>query len=402
MENKGTDIEKISVEETIVFAGGCFWATEKLFSNIAGVINVISGYAGGNYSNPKYEDLVLYAFQEPKTIKNHTECVRVIFDSSKINSLSLIKKFWESINPTEEKESGSNYRTVIFYCNKEQKKEAKSTKEIFQKALFQYGFGKIITTIEELAKFYPAEEYHQGYLKKNPNGYCPDHSTGVVFSKKLVNNCKLKPLGKKEIVVIKSESCSNFLDFEKNIAQRYKGTIPMRCGIFSNIEEFDNLTKVECSPTIFCIEDGAVVSKHMEVATNEKFYKILAGFKLGKDSKEYDVAFAGGTDIMFCEKYEYLRNVENGVFVDILSNEELFSTEDIFDSGSGWLSFYKAIDEDLIIEKKDNSYGMYRIEVLAKESGIHLGHVFDDAPNNKRRFCINASMLDFVPQNKDL
>jgi len=92
-------------------------------------------------------------------------------------------------------------------------------------------------------------------------------------------------------------------------------------------------------------------------------------------------------------------NTPDGVFIDKLSGDILFDTKDRFNSGSGWLSFYKAVD-GATIEKKDTSYGMVRVEVLAKNSGVHLGHVFDDAPGGKQRFCINATVLDFIPRDK--
>jgi len=89
----------------------------------------------------------------------------------------------------------------------------------------------------------------------------------------------------------------------------------------------------------------------------------------------------------------------DGVFVDKISGEILFDTKDRFNSGSGWLSFYKAVD-GATITKADNSFGMRRVEVIAKKSGAHLGHVFNDASGGRQRFCINANILDFVPRDK--
>lgn len=129
------------------------------------------------------------------------------------------------------------------------------------------------------------------------------------------------------------------------------------------------------------------------------FYKALGEFKLGNNSEAFEVAFGQGTDRRFCKQYEIFKNTPDGVFVDKLSGDILFDTKDRFDSGSGWLSFYKAVDGSTI-QKEDTSYGMIRTEVIAKKSGIHLGHVFNDAPGGKQRFCINATVLEFVPRNK--
>jgi len=129
------------------------------------------------------------------------------------------------------------------------------------------------------------------------------------------------------------------------------------------------------------------------------FYKALGEFKLGVNSEAFNVAFKQGTDGRYCKQYNIFKNTPDGVFVDKLSGDILFDTKDRFNSHSGWLSFFKAVDGSTI-ENKDTSYGMVRVEVIAKNSGVHLGHVFNDAPNGRRRFCINATVLDFVPRDK--
>ncbi len=129
------------------------------------------------------------------------------------------------------------------------------------------------------------------------------------------------------------------------------------------------------------------------------FYKALGESKLGKNSQAFNVAFNKHTDNMFCKQYDLFKDTPDGVFIDIFSGDILFDTKDRFNSHSGWLSFYKAID-GLTVKKEDDSHGMHRVEVLAKKSGIHLGHVFDDAPNGKQRFCINATVLKFISRDK--
>ena len=127
----------------------------------------------------------------------------------------------------------------------------------------------------------------------------------------------------------------------------------------------------------------------------KEFYKALAAFKLGKSSEAYDIAFNKNTERRFCKQYDKFKHTPDGVFIDRVSGDPLFDTKERFNSGSGWLSFYKAID-GAIITKEDYSYGMHRTEVIAKKSGAHLGHLFHDAPNGKDRFCINATVLKFV------
>ena len=109
------------------------------------------------------------------------------------------------------------------------------------------------------------------------------------------------------------------------------------------------------------------------------------------------MAFDEGTDGRFCQQYEIFKNTPDGVFVDKLSGAPLFDTRHRFDSGTGWLSFTQPV-EGAVIEKPDNRYGMRRTEIRAKVSGIHLGHVFNDGPAGKPRYCINATVLDFVPR----
>ena len=127
------------------------------------------------------------------------------------------------------------------------------------------------------------------------------------------------------------------------------------------------------------------------------FYQMLGAFELGDDTEAYQVAFEEGTDARFCRQYEAFKNTPDGVFIDKLSGAALFDTKDRFNSGSGWLSFTRAID-GAVYEKTDNRYGMRRVEIRTTVSDIHLGHVFDDGPNGKPRYCINATVLAFQPR----
>ncbi len=388
----------------IVFAAGCFWGIEKHFENIDGVIDVKSGYVGGNYANPTYKKVLKYrTLPNNDKIINYTEAVKVKFDNDKVNAKKLIKSFWEIHDPTQingqGNDIGNNYRSAIFYTNENQKNIANSTKDIYQELLINGGFGKITTPIKKLTKFWNAENYHQDYLKKHPNGYCPNHSTGIKFKKEIIKHDKVIPLGGKEIIVIKSESyCPYCEKFEKVVTSSYKGTIPLRTLFANDLKEFKIKSKLNATPTILFIDNGVEVASHKGFLNNKEFYKLLGKFKLGKDTESYNVAFNKGTDGRYCKQYDIFKNTPVGVFVDKLSGDILFDTKDRFNSRSGWLSFYKAVD-DSTIEKDDFSYGMHRIEILAKKSGIHLGHVFPRA-DGRRRFCINATVLEFIPRDK--
>jgi peptide methionine sulfoxide reductase msrA/msrB len=390
---------------SIVFAGGCFWGVEKFYDHYKGVIKAESGYVGGNYPNPTYRSVLEHRnVKDASKVVNYTEGVKVTFDNSKVKAKTLIKSFWELHNPTQlngqGNDIGNNYRSAIFYTNATQEKAAKSTELEYQKLLYKNGYGKIVTEIKPLKKFYNAEEYHQNYLEKNPFGYCPDHATGVKFnkeSKKKVD--EVTPLGGKEIIIIKSAHfCPYCEKFELEVSSGYKGTIPMRTVLASSLKGFKISTKIYATPTILFIEDGKEIIGHVGFMDKKQFYKTLGAFKLGENSKAYQVAFHEGTDAPGCQQYKIFENTPDGVFVDKLSGEVLFDTRERFYSGTGWLSFYKAKD-GAVVEKDDYSFGMKRTALVSKTSGIHLGHVFS-RPDGRRRFCIDATVLEFVARGK--
>ena len=412
----------------IFFAAGCFWGVEKNFESIEGVVDVVSGYSGGNYDNPTYEAVLknrrlqsegflsvlknIGLSDEEKeknknTLINHTETVKVVYDSSQVSTETLIKNFWEIHDPTQfnrqGNDVGNNYRSAIYWTNDEQKNIAIETGLAYQKLLSAKGYGDIVTEMAALDKFWPAEDYHQDYIARNPNGYCPDHSTGVKFVQQEDSteyDQVIEPLQGKEIIVIGPEvegTCLFCLEFEKKVSSSYNGTIPMRSAPASALKGFDLKTPTWATPTIIFIEDGKEIWSHQGMMTSEEFYKALGEFKLGKSSEAYNVAFNEGTDRRFCEQYEIFKDTPEGVFVDKLSGRPLFDTAYRFDSKSGWLSFTQPVENE-VYEKIDTSYGMIRTEIRSVSSDIHLGHVFNDGPNGLPRYCINATVLEFVPR----
>jgi len=162
--------------EQAVFGLGCFWGAEKLFWNIPGVYSTAVGYAGGETKNPTYEEVC-------SGFTNHTEAVLVVFDPKKVSYETLLKTFWEGHDPTQGmrqgNDSGTQYRSAIYAYGDEQLKKAVASKDAFQKALKEKGFPAITTEIQPAPAFYYAEDYHQQYLGKNPNGYCGLGGTGV-------------------------------------------------------------------------------------------------------------------------------------------------------------------------------------------------------------------------------
>ena len=413
----------------IFFAAGCFWGVEKNFESIEGVVDVVSGYSGGSYDNPTYEDVLknrriqsegflsvlknIGLSDEEKeknknTLINHTETVKVVYDTSQVSTERLIKNFWQIHDPTQldrqGNDVGNNFRSAIYWTNEDQKNIAIETGRIYQKLLSAKGYGEIVTEMAALEKFWPAENYHQDYLLRNPNGYCPDHSTGVKFAENTVASDysqDIEPLGGKEIIVIGPEvegTCLFCIEFERKVTSKYKGTIPLRSSPASALKGFDIQTPTWATPTIIFINDGKEIWSHQGIMTSEEFYKALGEFKLGIGSEAYDVAFNEGTDKRFCVQYQIFKDTPEGVFLDKLSGRPLFDTAHRFDSKSGWLSFTQPVENE-VYEKVDTRYGMIRTEIRSVSSDIHLGHVFNDGPNDLPRYCINATVLEFVPRN---
>jgi peptide methionine sulfoxide reductase msrA/msrB len=153
--------------ETAIFAAGCFWGVEEYFSRVKGVIKSESGYTGGTKKNPTYEEVCT-----GKT--GHAESVRIIFDPKVVSYEKLLQHFWEIHDPTslnkQGNDTGSQYRSAIFYTNPKQETVSKASLEKLAKS-GKYS-QKIVTEILPEKEFYLAEEYHQDYLKKNPHGYC--------------------------------------------------------------------------------------------------------------------------------------------------------------------------------------------------------------------------------------
>ena len=201
----------------------------------------------------------------------------------------------------------------------------------------------------------------------------------------------------KQILVLDSEFCPYCQKLKEEVLNDYDGSIPLHFRYSSDLHNLDLVSPTWATPTIFFLDNGVEKFSLQGFVQKKDFYKALGVFKLG-DTEAFRVAFNQGTDPVFCKEYQLFKNTPEGVFVDKLSGAPLFDTKDRFNSKTGWLSFTRAL-EGSVTEHMDYSYGMTRVEIKSKSSGIHLGHVFQDGPNGLPRYCINATVLEFVPRN---
>ena len=383
--------------ETIYLGSGCFWGAEKGYESLDGVIDAESGYANGYGISPNYRSII--QFKNKFNDNNFAEVVKVTFNSNAIEVVDILKHFFETHDPTQLNRQGNDvgtqYRSTILYINEIQKELAEKIMEEYQILLNDGGYGEIKTKLEPLDNFYPAEEYHQDYLKKNPNGYCPDLSTGIVFNnndKSFLDNEIL--LTGKQILILDSQNyCPYCEKLKVDVTDNYKGTIPLSYRTSDQLHGLKINSPTWATPSLIFMENGKEIFSYQGYINHKDFYQLLGKFKLG-DSEAYDVAFNKGTDARFCKEYEIFKDTPDGIFVDKLSGESLFDTRDRFVSKSGWLSFTRPVDGS-VYELPDNSYGMRRTEIRSVSSDIHLGHVFNDGPNGMPRYCINATVLEF-------
>jgi peptide-methionine (S)-S-oxide reductase len=162
--------------ELALFAMGCFWGAERLFWKLPGVISTQVGYAAGRTEHPTYREVC-------NGDTGHAEVVRVVFDPTRISFAELLTTFWENHNPTQGMRQGNDvgtqYRSAVYWYDDAQRQAIQTSYETYRASLKQAGFGAVTTEMQAVPSFFYAEEYHQQYLAKNPNGYCGIGGTGV-------------------------------------------------------------------------------------------------------------------------------------------------------------------------------------------------------------------------------
>lgn len=397
----------------IVLGMGCFWGAEKRMSEIPGVVDVESGYAGGDAEKAGYYD-VLGLEKEIRYGKtdqrNHAEVIKVTFDPKKVDLETILIHFWENHDPTQGdrqgNDVGTNYRSAIYTHNDAQIAVAKQTEAAYQTALTQAGYPKITTEIAPLRNYITAEEYHQDYLQKNPNGYCGLGGTGVKYpgdgkspmpkSEPPAPRLQGSDLNQaRQLVVFEAEDCAFCKQFKAEILDDWQADVDVTTTLNPNPPEGWTLEKtLFATPTIVLFEDGQEVSRFTGYNGDKaRFWKWI-GFRL-LTPEQRRIAFEQGTEQAFTGSH--LDEKRPGTFVDPITGAALFRSDTKFESGSGWPSFFNPV-EGAITEHEDFSHGMHRIEVRSASSGIHLGHVFNDGPPpTHKRYCINGNVLKFVP-----
>lgn len=395
--------------DSVVLGMGCFWGAEKRMAELPGVLDVESGYANGDIEGSYRSVLALEAARKRGQTdkRNHAEVVKVAFDPARVSLETVLARFWESHDPTQGdrqgNDVGSNYRSAIYTTSDAQLAVARKSREVYQAALKQAGRGAITTEIEPLKKYFKAEEDHQDYLKKNPDGYCGLGGTGVkypgsVAGKTVAPAKPLDPKGlnlKRQLIVFEAEDCAYCKRFKAEILDNWKSGVPVARTMSTQAPVGWTLEKaLFATPTIVLFENGKEVSRFTGYnGEKPRFWKWL-GFHL-LTPEQQKIAFEQGTERPGTGSH--LDEKRPGTFVDPISGAALFRSDTKFNSGTGWPSFFNPLPGALT-EHVDTSHGMRRVEVRSASSGIHLGHVFDDGPPpTGKRYCINGNVLKFVP-----
>jgi len=394
--------------DSIVLGMGCFWGAEKRMAEIPGVIEVESGYANGDIAG-NYEAVLAHerAVKMGKTSKrNHAEVVKVTFDPAQTSLETVLIKFWESHDPTQGdrqgNDVGSNYRSAIYTHSSAQLEVAQATRAAYQQALGKGGFGNITTDIAALKNYFAAENYHQDYLVKNPNGYCGLGGTGVKYpgSKSVQKTAAPQLDGKalafdRQLVVFEAEECAFCKLFKTDVLDHWKAAVAVVRSLNPNPPTGWKLEKtLFATPTIVLFENGKEVSRYTGYNGEQaRFWKWL-GFHL-LTPEQQRIAFEEGTERPGTGSH--LDEKRPGTFVDPITGAALFRSDGKFESGTGWPSFFAPVAGAVTLHE-DVKLGMKRVEVRSASSGIHLGHVFDDGPApTYKRYCINGNVLKFVP-----
>lgn len=338
-----------------MFAGGCFWSVESDMQKAPGVLDVMTGYAGGQVTHPTYQN---YAFG------GHREVVLITYDPQKITFAGLVEYLIKHIDPTDPagsfKDRGLQYSPAIFVQSESEKQTAEN---VLTQINAQHVYRRpLAVAILPPTTFWPAEAYHQDYAAH--------HSA--------------------EYKRYRYESGRN------SFIRKHWG------------DQADELQLAGAEPSSPAEQPLETLASQRGDTAVESLERPWESFKKPAPQElrskltriQYIVTQGDRTEPEF--RNAYWNNHEEGIYVDILSGEPLFSSVDKFDSGTGWPSFTKPLEPNNFVSHIDYHMGYARVAIRSKHGGCHLGHVFNDGPvaSGGLRFCMNSAALRFIPKNQ--
>ncbi len=332
---------------TAVLANGCFWCVEHDLEPLHGVIEVVSGYTGGTTDNPTYTN---------HTAAGHREAVLVTYNPQKISYANLVEHIIKHGDPTDAAGSfydrGPQYAPAIYYSNDAEAAVARSViSAVDATGTFD---APLPLNVLPRSTFYPAEDYHQDYAKKNAlkYSYYRNASGRTAYIDEVWGS-------ERTTFTISNALTPNNISTETQTTSMQPFTK----------NSWDNFVKPD-----------------------------LATLKSTLGEVAYKVTQEDGTERAFTSSYD--KNFERGIYVDVVSGEPLFSSRDKYDSGTGWPSFVAPITPEAVTLHEDKKLFSTRTEVRSRFADSHLGHVFNDGPQDRggMRYCMNGVALRFIPE----